>query len=148
QPQGATITNTNPAPLIGISDCAATVNAGGDATFVVRTSGATQLPATVHYTTVDDSTTANDYDHLDGDLSIPAGQSAANIVVHTKAKPPDRHRSFHVQLSNPQNVTFLSPSASSANCTIHQGGTGGGGSKLGSGLTLRPRALVEPDRAA
>jgi Calx-beta domain-containing protein len=144
QPQGATITNTNPAPLIGISDCAATVNAGGDATFVVRTSGATQLPATVHYTTVDDSTTANDYDHLDGDLSIPAGQSAANIVVHTKANPPDGDRSFHVQLSNPQNVTFLSPSASSANCTIHQGGTGGGGSKLGSVSISGPDAVMEP----
>src|SRR4029079_3269052 len=105
QPQGATITNTNPAPLIGISDCAATVNAGGDATFVVRTSGATQLPATVHYTTVDDSTTANDYDHLDGDLSIPAGQSAANIVVHTKANPPDGDRSFPLQPTHPPHRT-------------------------------------------
>jgi hypothetical protein len=146
-PQVGTITNINAAPVIGISDCAAAVKAGTDASFTVRMSGATQLPATVHYTTVDDSTTADDYDHLDGDLTIPAGQSAATIVVHTKANPPDGDRSFHVQLSNPQNVTFLSQSASNAACTIHQGGTGGGGdpgSTLGSVAITGPDAVIEP----
>ena len=77
---------------------------------------------------------------------IPAGQTATTVVVHTKVNPPDGDRSFHVQLADPQNVAFLTPGASHASCTIHNGSTGGGGggSTLGSVAITGPDAVIEP----
>lgn len=149
QAQVGTITNTDAAPLVGISDCAAPVKAGTDVQFVVRTTAVSQLDATMHYTTIDDTTTADDYEHVTGgDVVIPAGQTSTTVVVHTKVNPPDGDRSFHVQLADPQNVTFLTPGASHASCTIHDGssggGGGGGGSTQGSVAITGPPAVVEP----
>ena len=146
QAQVGTITNTDAAPLVGISDCAAPVKAGTDVQFVVRTTAVSQLDATMHYTTIDDTTTADDYEHVTGgDVVIPAGQTSTTVVVHTKVNPPDGDRSFHVQLADPQNVTFLTPGASHAGCTIHDGSSGGGGGGGGGGSTQGSVAITGPD---
>jgi hypothetical protein len=143
QPHAGTITNTNPPPVLGISDCAGVVKAGTDASFTIRTSGATQLPATVHYTTVDDTTTEDDYAHVDGDLTFQPGQTEQIVLVHTKVNPPDGDRTFHMQLSNPRDVKFVTDSASHAACTIRNSSTGSG-SSLGSVAITGPDPVVEP----
>ena len=143
--QVGTITENRAPPLVGITDCTDIVKAGNDAQFLVRTSAVSQLPAALHYTTVDDSTTADDFDHVtNGDVVIAPGQTSTTIAVHTKANPPDGDRKFHVQLSDPQNVTLLSAGASRADCTIRNTGNGGGGSTLGTVQITGPDAVVEP----
>jgi hypothetical protein len=144
QPVTGTIQETDAPPPVGISDClGGPITAGADASFLVR-SRPSQLPVTMHYTTVDDTTVAGDYDAADGDLTIPAGSTQATIVVHTHANPPSGNRSFHVQLSNVQNAQVTS---SSASCTIQQpssGGGGGGGSTPGSVSIADPAPVVQP----
>ncbi len=87
---------------------------------------ATTLPASVDYTTVADSTVDGDFEPTSGTATIPVGQREFDVKVQTDVNPPAGDRSFHIQLSNPQNVTLDDNSAS---CTIHStaGGGGGGG---------------------
>lgn len=122
-----TITEADLSPLMGIGGCSGTVSGGGVATFQVALAGAhpaTRVPATVDYTTVDDSTIAGDYTPASGTISIPPGQREFDLNVQTAANPPVGNRTFHVALSNPQNVRLDN---SSASCTIAQTVGGGGG---------------------
>ncbi len=113
-----TITEADQPPLMGISRCnGSTVNAGDQATFLVLLAGAhppTTLPASVDYATVGDSTVAGDFEPTSGTLTIPAGQREFDLHVQTKDNPPVGDRSFHVQLSNPQNVRL-----DNSLCVVH-----------------------------
>jgi Calx-beta domain len=151
QPVSGTISEADAPPTIGISNCLGSpIAAGGDAQFLVRSSPS-QLPVTMHYTTVDDSTLPDDFDHVtNGDLTIPAGSTQASFSVHTHANPPSGDRSFHVDLTDLTNANFLTSSSSHASCTIRQAasGGGGGGSSSGSVSIADPAPIVQPTGGA
>ena len=121
------ITETDPPPLMGISTCTGSpVNGGSVASFPILLGGthpATTLPASVDYTTVDDSTVGGDYEPVSGTAVIPVGQREFDLQVQTDVHPPAGDRTFHIQLSNPQNVRL---GTSSASCTIHSTATSTG----------------------
>ena len=139
-----TITETDAPPLMGISQCTGSqVNAGDVASFPILLAGAhpaTTLPASIDYTTVDDSTVPKDYEPTSGTAVIPVGQREFDVKVQTDVNPPVGDRSFHIQLSNPQNVRL---SSSSASCTIHST-TGGGGGGQGSITITDPAPVTQP----
>ena len=139
------ITETDPPPLMGISTCTgSTVNAGDVASFPILLGGAhpaTTLPASVDYTAVGDSTVAGDFESTSGTAVIPAGQREFDVKVQTDVHPPAGDRTFHIQLSNPQNVRL---SSSSASCTIHSTATGGGGTGQPSIAIADPAPVAAP----
>ncbi len=146
----ATITEADAPPLLGINNCSGgTVNGGGVATFPILLGGAhppTTLPASVDVTTVDDTTIAGDYQPVTQTVTIPVGSREYDLQVQTNANPPTGDRTFHVQVSNPQNVRLDQTSGS---CTIHSttsggGGGGGGGGNGGSVSIATPAPVTEP----
>jgi Calx-beta domain len=139
-----TITENDAPPAMGFSDCTGeTVNAGGVASFPILLASLgsgtpkTTVPASVDYTTVDDTTITGDYTPTSGTAVIPVGQREFDVKVPTIVNGPSGDRSFHVQLSNPQNVTLRENSAS---CTIQNGSGGGGGG--GGGGTNQPSITI------
>ena len=141
-----TITEADQPPYMGLSSCTGSPITGGAlATFPLKTasSPATSLPATVNYTTVDDSTIAGDYTPVSGTATINPGSHEFDIQVQTAQNPPAGSRSFHIQLSSPQNVRLLETSAS---CTIvSTAGGGGGGSGNGGSVTITdPMPVNQP----
>jgi Calx-beta domain len=161
-PQGATflgneqatgtITEADAPPLMGISNCSTTgsVNGGDVATFAVRLAGnaKTSVTSAVNFATADDSTIPGDYTPVTGTASIPAGQHEYDIQVQTANNPPSGTRSFHIQLSSPQNVQLLETTAScSIVSTAGGGGGGGGGGGTGSGGSVTitdPNPVTSP----
>ncbi len=144
----ATISEADAPPLLGINNCTGgTVNGGGVASFPILLGGThppTTLPASVDVTTVDDSTIAGDYEPVSQTVTIPVGSREYDLQVQTDANPPTGDRTFHVQVSNPQNVRLDQTAGS---CTIHSttsGGGGGGGGNQPSVAIATPPPVTEP----
>ena len=134
-----TITESTAAPIVSVQDCA-TVTGGGDATFPLRTSYASPVPATVSWATSDVSTIAGDYDGGNGTATVPANSRDGSITIHTHANPPSGDRVFHVTISNGQHTTILT---ATAGCTIHQP-SNVGTDKLPSLQVTDPAPVAQP----
>jgi hypothetical protein len=143
----ATITNVDKPPLIGIENCTgSSVNGGDVATFILELGGSpppTSVPASVDFTTVRDTATSGDLDVASGTATINPGSREFDVHVQTHAAGPAGDRTFHVQLSNPQNVRLNNTSGS---CTVHQtaGGGGGGGGNQPTVTITNPMPVNEP----
>lgn len=83
--------------------------------FNVTLDKTTTVPVSVDYTLVDGTATApKDYAAGSGTITIPAGQSTAEIAVQIKGDPTDTRQDnleFTIQLSNPKGVTLGTASA-------------------------------------
>ncbi len=137
-----TIVEADSPPAMGISRCSTTgsVNGGAVATFPVVLSGTakTTLTASADFTTVDDSTVAGDYTPVSGTATIPVGQHEYDIQVQTAQNPPSGTRSFHIQLSNSQNVKLLDNGFATCSIVSTAGGGGGGGGGGGDQAPAEP----------
>jgi hypothetical protein len=106
-----TITNDDPAPVLSINNVTQAEGTSGSTSFVftVSLSGATELPATVHFATADGTATVADGDYVgkSGTLTFSPGQTSKTIVVTVHGDTdmaPDE--TFYVNLSNPTNSTL------------------------------------------
>ncbi len=136
-----TITESEAAPIVGLSGCTGTVGAGGDAVFTLTDSFASLVPATFDWKTSDVSTVAGDYDGGSGTATIAAGNGnrTARITIHTHVNPPGADtRTFQLTVSHPQHATLLDGVDSlSATCDIVQ--------PLGAGSEKQPSIqLTDP----
>ena len=107
---GAFEAETASTPAISIADLSHLEGNDGTTTytFAVTLSAATDQDVTVHYATADDTATApSDYTAVNGDLTIPAGSTSANVTVlvngDTAVEADER---FFVNLSTPTNATI------------------------------------------
>jgi microcystin-dependent protein len=105
---GAASTASDPVvlPTVSIGDATVVEGDGGNAnvSFPVRLSSAQAGPVTVHYSTANGTAQApSDYVAKNqGTLTIPAGKTAANIVVVVKGdRRPEPDETFTVNLSAP-----------------------------------------------
>ncbi|MBI2277323.1 MAG: type I secretion C-terminal target domain-containing protein, partial [Dechloromonas sp.] len=82
--------------------------AAGTISFTVTKSGASELPATVNFTTVDGTALAgSDYTASSGTLSFAAGETSKTITVAiTNDSLFEGAQDFSVQLSTPSNATL------------------------------------------
>jgi chitinase len=108
-----TITNDDTAPALAINDVTVAEGTGGttNAVFTVTLTGATALPATVNFTTADQTATAgSDYTTTSGTLTFAPGTTTQQITV---AVNPDAvfesAETFVVNLSSPTNATIADP---------------------------------------
>ena len=136
-----TITESSAAPIVGLTGCG-TVTGGGDATFPLRTSYASPIPASVDWATSNVSTSSGDYDGGTGTATVPANSRDGSITIHTHANPPSGDRVFNLTISNGQHTTILS-SAATANCTVHQP-SNVGSDRLPSLQVTDPAPVAQP----
>ncbi|HEU4977922.1 MAG TPA: Calx-beta domain-containing protein [Solirubrobacteraceae bacterium] len=117
-----TIVNDDAAPVVAITD--ATKNPEGNSGtsnlgFTVTLTGATEVPATVHYATSDGTATAPaDYTAGSGTLTFNPGETSKTINVPIVGDTLDENdETFTVTLSSPVDAT-LDPSHTAATGTI------------------------------
>jgi hypothetical protein len=141
-----TITEASAPPTIGFSSGCPTVTGGNLLTIPVRTGGSTSLndpiPASVTWTTSNNTTVAGDYNGGTGTVTVPAGSRDGSINIQTNENPPSGNRTFTVTLSNPQQATILSGSGA-VTCTITQPATAGQ-DKLPSVQLADPSPVAQP----
>ena len=141
-----TITEASDPPTIGFSSGCPTVTGGNLLTIPIRTGGTTSLndpiPASVTWTTSDNTTVAGDYNGGTGTATVPAGSRDGSINIQTNENPPSGNRTFTVTLSNPQQATILS-GAGSVSCTITQPANAGA-DKLPSVQVADPAPVAQP----
>ena len=108
-----TITNDDTAPALAINDVTVAEGTGGttNAVFTVTLTGPTALPATVSFTTADQTATAGtDYTTTAGTLTFAPGTTTQQITV---AVNPDAvfesAETFVVNLTGPINATITDP---------------------------------------
>jgi hypothetical protein len=108
-----TIRNDDPAPALSVSPQAASVSEGdpsGQAVFLVRRTSAapSEIPATVHYTTVDGTAAAGrDFQATAGTLTFQAGEDVKTVAVPLIANTVNQpDRSFSLRLSDPVDGTI------------------------------------------
>ena len=114
-----TIAESSAAPIIAFSTACGTVAGGNAVSIPLRTSFASPIPATVTWTTADQTTIAGDYNGGSGTATVPAGSRDGSVTIQTNENPPPGNRTFTVTLSNPQHTTILSGGGSTT-CTISQ----------------------------
>jgi uncharacterized repeat protein (TIGR01451 family) len=105
-----TITDNDPPPTLTIDDVGFVEGDAGttNAVFVVHLSGATAIPASVQFTTLNGTALAgSDYYSTNGTLTFPPGTNTQTIIVQVRGNTvnePDE--SFYVRLSNPLDATI------------------------------------------
>ena len=114
-----TIAESSSPPIIGFPTACGTVTGGNVVTIPLQTTFASPIPATVTWTTADQSTIAGDYNGGTGTATVPAGSRNGSITIQTNENPPPGSRTFTVTLSNPQQTKILSGGGSTT-CTINQ----------------------------
>ncbi len=105
-----TINNTVPAPTVSIADFSKTEGNSGTslATTTITLSAASNVPATVSYTTADISAVAGvDYVSTSGTVTFAPGQTSATISIPIIGNTtPQANRTFAVNLSAPTGATI------------------------------------------
>ena len=133
-----TIVNDDVAPSVAVSDVS--VNEGNDgttaATFVLSLSGASGLPASVSYATVDGTAKAgSDYAAASGTASFAPGATTSEVTVLVSGDTMrELDDTFSISLGTPVNVTLgdgeatativnddLAPTISVADVTVNEG---------------------------
>ena len=119
---------TNGQPTVTIADASAAE--GENITFTVSVNPTHSAPITLDYETVDDTAIShrhvNDYTAASGQITIPAGDSSATIIVQTiedtDLEVDDR---FTLVLSNPPADVTLGNSTATGRITNNDPGAGG-----------------------
>lgn len=139
-----TITNDDTAPTLSIDDVSINEGNGSTnptATFTVSLSAVSGLPVGLDAATADDTAIAgSDYTATSRSVSIPAGQSSAQInVTLLSDDTAEPNETYFVNLSNASGATFtdnqglgtivnddvaVTPSLSIDNVTVTEGGSG------------------------
>ena len=121
------VTPDDDRPLVTINDVV--VNEGaGTATFIVTLTGASTMPVTVDYASVDGTAAAgSDYDAVSGRLTFAPGETSKMIVVPIRNDSPavyEGPETFFINLTSPTNAVISDPQGLG---TIKDDGTGTGG---------------------
>lgn len=112
-------------PTVGVAAASADVIEGEDLRAEVRLSRAAESDVTVDYATKDATATApRDFSAASGTLTIPAGQTSAEVVIRTADNADvDGNRSFEIVLANSNGATL---GAHTMTATIRDDEAGGG----------------------
>jgi hypothetical protein len=107
-----TITNDDTAPTLSIETVAAQAEGTTPYNFVVKLTGATEVPVSVNYATVPGTATTADFTNVSDTLTFAAGETQKTIAIAiTDDTQRESNESFSVQLSNPTNATITTASA-------------------------------------
>ncbi len=137
-----TIAEASAAPIIGFPAACGTVTGGSVLTIPLQTTYASPIPATVTWTTADQSTIPGDYNGGSGTATVPAGSRNGSLTIQTNENPPPGNRTFTVTLSNPQQTKILSGGGSTT-CTINQP-QNAGTDKIPSLQLANPAPVAQP----
>ena len=104
------ITDNDPPPTLTIDDAGVVEGDSGttNAVFVVHLSGATDIPASVQFTTVNGTALAgSDYYSTNGTLTFPPGTNTQTIIVRVRGSTVNEpNETLYVNLSGPVDATI------------------------------------------